>query len=140
LEFRRKALNVAWYEQNKTKKAEKSASWFKENKERWKKYNASLYEAKKEIYQANGRKWRQLNPEKTRAHRAKYRASKLQATPSWANLDKIEQIYLNCPKGHEVDHIIPLQSNDVCGLHVECNLQYLPVSDNRRKGNQLIRS
>jgi hypothetical protein len=59
------------------------------------------------------------------------------ATPKWANLDKIKEIYMNCPKGYHVDHIIPLQGVGICGLHVENNLQYLPAIENIRKGNRL---
>lgn len=72
----------------------------------------------------------------TNAKNARYRAAKLQATPSWANLDKINEIYINCPEGYHVDHIIPLQGKTVCGLHVENNLQYLPAIDNIKKGNR----
>ena len=57
------------------------------------------------------------------------------ATPVWANLDKIKEIYINCPKGSEVDHIIPLNGAIVSGLHVETNLQYLPMIANRKKSN-----
>jgi len=67
---------------------------------------------------------------------ALYRASRLQATPSWANLTKIEEIYLNCPEGFHVDHIIPLNGVNICGLHVENNLQYLSAKDNCSKGNK----
>lgn len=71
-----------------------------------------------------------------RAKDAKYRASKLNRTPSWANLEKIKEFYLNCPKGYHVDHIIPLQGETISGLHVENNLQYLPASENLSKGNK----
>jgi hypothetical protein len=73
----------------------------------------------------------------SQAHRtALYRASKRNATPTWANLDKIRQIYDNCPEGHHVDHIIPLNGINICGLHVEYNLQYLPAKENCSKGNK----
>ncbi len=73
----------------------------------------------------------------TQANRqATYRAAKLQRTPAWANLDKIRQIYDNCPEGHHVDHIIPLNGINICGLHVEYNLQYLPAKENCSKGNK----
>lgn len=39
---------------------------------------------------------------------------------------------------HEVDHIIPLINENVCGLHVSENLQILTREDNRRKGNKFI--
>jgi len=55
-------------------------------------------------------------------------------TPPWADLDKIKEIYKNRPKGFEVDHIHPISKG---GLHVEYNLQYLPKSANRSKGNKI---
>lgn len=65
-----------------------------------------------------------------------YQASKLQRTPSWSDLQKIREIYLLCPKGYDVDHIIPLQSKIVSGLHVPENLQYLPSTENKSKTNK----
>jgi len=85
-------------------------------------------------------KWRKkdnfLIPHKIR--QAKRRADKLNATPKWANLEKIKEIYKNCPKGYHVDHYFPLQGENVCGLHVENNLQYLTARQNISKGNKLI--
>jgi len=69
---------------------------------------------------------------------AKYKAAKLQRTPKWANLAKIQEIYNKCPKGYHVDHKIPLQGKLVCGLHVETNLQCLTATDNMKKGNKYI--
>lgn len=34
-----------------------------------------------------------------------------------------------------IDHIIPLQGENVCGLHVPSNLQLMPLSDNSSKWN-----
>jgi hypothetical protein len=73
-----------------------------------------------------------------RATKARRRAREIDAYPSWASFEKILDIYLNCPNGYEVDHIIPLQGKLVCGLHVENNLQYLTRKENTSKGNRFI--
>lgn len=74
-----------------------------------------------------------LIPHKIR--QAKRRADKFNAIPKWSNLKKIKEIYKNCPKGYHVDHIIPLKGVNVCGLHVENNLQYLTAKENILKSN-----
>lgn len=85
------------------------------------------------------RKWSQANPGKVAASAALRRARILQATPRWLTRDQIleiQDIYIKRPKGYHVDHIYPLKSDVVCGLHVPWNLQYLPASENSRKGNR----
>lgn len=56
--------------------------------------------------------------------------------PNWADLRKIREVYIKCPEGYHVDHIIPLQGKLVSGLHVESNLQYLTAKENIAKGNK----
>ena len=75
-------------------------------------------------------------------HCALRRANKLNATPSWANKDKIKIVYekakwLETITGlkYHVDHIIPLNGKNVCGLHVWENLQILEANLNLKKGN-----
>lgn len=52
----------------------------------------------------------------------------------WRDKDRLADLYANLPPGHHVDHIVPLISEVVCGLHVPENLQYLTASENCRKG------
>lgn len=77
------------------------------------------------------------------AHYEKVRHTrKLQAMPGWLNeeqLAQIEEFYRLASEASEpthVDHIVPLQGKNVCGLHVPWNLQLLPAIDNIRKGNR----
>ena len=60
----------------------------------------------------------------------KYRARKYNAITESTDLSLIKEIYKNCPKGFEVDHIIALACG---GKHHQDNLQYLPLIENRRK-------
>lgn len=78
------------------------------------------------------------------AKAAKRRALKMRATPAWADLDAIAAVYAECRRltletgiPHHVDHIVPLKSKTVCGLHVETNLQILTGHDNLSKGNRV---
>jgi hypothetical protein len=67
---------------------------------------------------------------------AKRRAVQIQRTPKWADINAITEFYRNCPKGYHVDHIVPLQGKNVCGLHTLENLQYLTASENCSKRNK----
>lgn len=58
-------------------------------------------------------------------------------TPSWTNMEDIKLFYLNTPIGYQVDHIVPITSKYVSGLHVLANLQYLTPQENRIKSNKL---
>lgn len=70
---------------------------------------------------------------------AKRRALIKQATlPGFE--EEIKKIYFNCPEGHHVDHIMPLNNSNLCGLHVPWNLQYLPAEENLKKSNKLLAS
>lgn len=81
----------------------------------------------------------QFQNKKQRCFNQKMReAKKLKATPLWADLEAIKIIYLNCPDNYTVDHIVPLQGKNVCGLHVEYNLQYLTSIENSKKSNKFI--
>jgi hypothetical protein len=85
---------------------------------------------------AESKRYYDKYPWKGVAKIAAYNARKKQACPSWTDLDVIEKIYAGCPDGHDVDHIVPLKGEVVCGLHVPWNLQYLPLGENRRKKNK----
>lgn len=86
--------------------------------------------------------WRETNPDKHNAKEARRRAAKLQATPGWADSTQIAAVYEEASAMRalgldvQVDHIVPLQGKNVCGLHVHTNLQLLLADDNRSKSNK----
>jgi hypothetical protein len=66
-----------------------------------------------------------------------------QSTPDWINESAVLEIYREAKRltnltgvVHHVDHVVPLRSPLVCGLHWERNLQVLPATNNIRKGNR----
>ena len=91
------------------------------------------------------REYRKLHPEFTAIKNASRKAARLNATPPWCDLDAVALIYRKARQltidtgiAHEVDHIVPLCSKHVCGLHIPQNLQILTRNENRRKHNKLI--
>lgn len=118
----RKQSDAASYARHRIVRLAAQALWRKANKARRAAYNAQ---------------WRTANPALAKARGAARRIARLHACPAWVDRDAIARIYSNCPDGHHVDHIIPLQGEVVCGLHVPWNLQYLPAAENIAKGNRL---
>lgn len=116
--------NKEWRDQN----AERLAIYYRENAAR---------------RAATTAQWRLDNRARWNATVNRRYANKLRAIPKWADFEKIREVYeaadlLNMVTGewHEVDHVIPLISPLVCGLHCEANLQVLPSLVNRAKGNR----
>lgn len=125
----RSKIMAELYQRKKGKYSKVRKEWYQSNTDNWKKY---YYNQPKE---------------KTREKSAKRRAAKLLATPSWLSEDDLKRIsivyglagFKSFVTGtpHEVDHIVPLQGKNVCGLHVPWNLQILTKTENARKFNKL---
>jgi hypothetical protein len=81
---------------------------------------------------------------KKNALTAKRRALRRKATPRWLTRDQLAEmramyVEASAREGEwEVDHIVPIRSKVVCGLHVPWNLRIIPKVENRRKSNRLI--
>lgn len=84
--------------------------------------------------------------DKANAKSAKRRASKLRATPKWAE-DEFEIMFLKeiyhlavlrsemTGFNWQVDHQVPLNSHLCCGLHCMANLNLIPEVENKAKKN-----
>lgn len=112
-------------------------------------YWAAVYAGRKHKDNARDRyeqrrQARKQNPAKFSARAMLRVALKKRSTPAWADLVAILAVYeqaarMKSETGQKfhVDHIVPLQSDLVCGLHVHWNLQVLPAAENISKGNRV---
>lgn len=77
--------------------------------------------------------------EQNRHYSSLYRAKRVKrrAMPAWADKTAINLVYKKARElGWTVDHIVPLQSKTVCGLHVWHNLQVMDSQLNKSKSNR----
>ena len=115
---------------------------FYSHKNTWNGYKHYCIDCQKHIRDnEHSKKYIKNNRDKYNAYLAKYRASKLQATPKWLtkeHLQEIQDIYTKAKiLGMEVDHIVPLRGDNICGLHVPWNLQLLTRQQNASKSNKM---
>lgn len=117
----------AWHQQNKDRKQQYWRKWSGDNQQR---------------RQDNYKKWSTANHGKVIANVRRRYAAKMNAAAKWANRPIVDAFYAEARRltattsvRHVVDHIVPLRSRIVCGLHVEFNLQILTHEQNQRKSN-----
>ena len=159
----RKAYIKGWLEQNPEAAKRYDANrgkWAKEHPEKRKEYKArhlakpGVHEKALEYSREYCRKnselktqkklaWMKKYPERVREAGRRRQAKKLNATPVWADTNAIKLVYKKAQEFRErfggdweVDHVVPLISPLVCGLHVEANLQILIRTENLSKGNR----
>lgn len=107
------------------------------NKEKCAKANKAWADKNKDKVLASQKAWVKRNPSKVHARTRRYQVSKLRAVPIWFDANKVLAIYERArERGLHVDHIVPLRSKLVCGLHVHTNLEALPATMNKSKGNR----
>jgi hypothetical protein len=127
-----RAANRRWCASNEERRNLQRKKWKQNNKDKQCKYS---------------KKWKDKNKSRDRAYTRAYAARKSQACPPWANTKEMylriaahyeHAAWLSSVAGFEfhVDHIIPIHSDFVCGLHVPWNLQVLEACDNTAKGSR----
>jgi hypothetical protein len=92
--------------------------------------------------------WKEKNKTQVRADTKARRRKHREATPKWlsrkqkSEIRQIYQIAITMTKTtgeqYVVDHIVPLRSEAVCGLHVPWNLRVVTQEENLLKSNKLI--
>jgi hypothetical protein len=118
-------------------------------------YCKAHYTANREKRLASVRQWKEANPETRRASQQRHyrnnvgayqacssqrRALKRQLVP-WADKAQIRAIYAQARALRSwgidvhVDHVVPLRSPLVCGLHVQTNLVIVLKAENLAKSN-----
>lgn len=128
---------AAWKKANPNKVSASRAKWARENPEKERARKAAWRRVNLDRARATGSAWRKASCAACNTFTARRRAAKLNATPAWADLEAIKDVYLEADYQQlDVDHIIPLQSKLVCGLHVWGNLQLLTKNENSKKGNK----
>ena len=135
-----------------------NAKWRANNLETWASYSAKWKQSDPEHALALGRAQYRQNPEKAIAKTRRWqfdnpggfsvntirkRTKTPSTTPLWADISAIGAVYVLARETEKitgtrfhVDHIVPLRSLFVCGLHVHQNLQVLPGRENIAKGNK----
>lgn len=150
LDYKAKKYTVdkKYREANSDKLKKQKREYYEKNKENMLRKSAQKYAENPEIVKARTKLWKENNRAKHNAICMARYTKKLKATPPW--LDElmsfvIEEYYDLAQRmqkltgvPHEVDHIIPLQGKNVCGLNVPWNLQLLTQSENASKKNKVF--
>jgi len=139
----RAAKAKEYRDQNDKHISNKKKKHYADNKDCIRKKQKEYYASNRERYKELALRWEKENGEKVMAKKARRRAQKRNAMPAWANKFFIEEAYALAKLrtkmlgySWHVDHIVPLISPLVCGLHCEANLQVIPGSANSVKGNR----
>ena len=129
-----------WCAENKDRKNKNSREWKANNKDKVSGYNEKYMEKpkSKELRRLAHLRRYWENPDKYRAKACAHDSRVRKSRPIWQSIKQINKFYrLAKSLNLEVDHIVPINSELVCGLHCVDNFQLLTRSENARKGNRL---
>ena len=126
-----------YHKEHRPKRLAQSKQWAQDNPERMAQLAKDWRAQNLDRANENRIRWRKENPDRSRFLDARRHAAELRATPAWADEELMALIFAEAEyRGMHVDHIVPLQGKNVCGLHVYYNTQLLTKSENSEKGNK----
>ncbi len=132
------------YLDNKEKMLAQSKRWAEENKEKRNAISQKWRDDNRDAFRLSFKKSTKKNIDKKLSNNAKRRSLRIQRTVAWANEKEIQKHYafakfmewITLGIKYHVDHIVPLQGKNVCGLHTHDNLQVIRATQNLKKGNK----
>jgi len=142
-----------WKIDNERRKEKPKSEAAKEAGRRYYKRNKEMVKARassrpKEEVNQYKLKHKENNPEYYKALTSVRKRRHRNATPKWITADQkldMRMLYLKAQEltkmtgeRYVVDHIIPLISPDVCGLHVPWNLRVITQEENLKKSNKVV--
>jgi len=137
------ASDSAYKKRNRLKYNQLSKQTYERHKEKVLAHQRTYYQKIKERKAAYAKQYFEANKSEYTKRVAKRRAALLRASPKWANSAIISFLYATrlylteaTDEVWHVDHVVPLQGHDVCGLHVHNNLRVVPATFNLAKGNK----
>jgi hypothetical protein len=144
----KREYNQIFYYENKNYILEQKKEYYQENSKQIIEYKQQYYKDNRNAILEEKKQYLKNNRGQSNARGALRHSRKLRATPKWLtkeHKEEIKSIYILSSKMQKedgikrnVDHIVPLRSKLVCGLHVPWNLQILTENENCSKSNKLI--
>jgi hypothetical protein len=150
-------LKVEWIKGNETRAEyfreynkredvkDRKNEWYQENREA---VIAAAATRPAHVLREYRNAWKDNNKVQVLADNKVRRRKHRQATPPWLTRkqkSEIRQLYqmaitMTQTTGEQyvVDHIVPLRSHEVCGLHVPWNLRVITQEENLKKSNKLV--
>ena len=150
-------LKVEWVKGNETRAdyfreynkredvKDRKNEWYQENRET---VIATASTRPAHVLRGYRNAWKENNKTQVLADNKVRRRKHREATPPWLTRkqkSEIRQLYqiaitMTQTTGEQyvVDHIVPLRSHEVCGLHVPWNLRVITQEENLKKSNKLV--
>ena len=147
---RQKATRKAYYRRQVAQDPDYSLKKYWADVDRSRELNRLYYQKDRKNRIQKAVAYAKANPAKAYATKKKYKLAKRNACPPWVYssselCEQIRYFYEEASRlaeltgvSYHVDHIVPLQGEAICGLHVPWNLQVLTASENCSKQNRLV--